>query len=194
MVFDGRRGASWAECDGTRYTAAHKDSPTLFPLCRLLVEAGHAEGSLRIFDERGVHCVTVQSIYRGATLMNSGLHIVPYVGEDAQRFKAAAIAAGVVFAEPVTVSSLPPEQATITLNVDGRSCRISPAYRAAFDAIMTSPWTKWPEVSVRTRRKLLDDGIVAVTTEGMPTFTAFGEMILNKLQDSGYMLNSVSDD
>ena len=59
---DFNRKDEWAECDGVRYTSP-AGGGNLFPLCRLLFEAGHEDGSIDMYDERGMHCITISSIH-----------------------------------------------------------------------------------------------------------------------------------
>jgi hypothetical protein len=62
-VFD--RGANTARC-GDVTVSPRGERDHVFPLCRALVEAGLPDGELRLFDERGVMCLVVNSIYLGA--------------------------------------------------------------------------------------------------------------------------------
>lgn len=62
---DFNRKDEWAECDGVRYTSP-AGGENIFPLCRLLFEAGHADGSVDMYDERGMHCLTINTIHGAA--------------------------------------------------------------------------------------------------------------------------------
>ena len=77
------RKENWAECSGIRFTG-ERMGDTFYPLCRLLVAAGHEDDSLKLVDERGMHCMTIHSIHRGATRMivennSTTLRTVKYV-------------------------------------------------------------------------------------------------------------------
>jgi hypothetical protein len=80
---DFNRKENWAECDGVRFVSKQDGSDTIYTLCRSLVEAGHEDGSMQLFDERGMHCLTIHSIHRAATKMLTGIQLTEYVSGDA---------------------------------------------------------------------------------------------------------------
>lgn len=88
QVFQGRfhRVDGWSECDGIRYEQKGRAKELVYPLCRALVNAGHPDGKLELFDERGMHCMTVASIHKGATLCisegDNGIHTVKWIPFD----------------------------------------------------------------------------------------------------------------
>jgi hypothetical protein len=65
MRADFHRIEGWAESAGIRAQPG-RNGDSVFPLCRALVAAGIEDASLELYDERGVHCLTLDSIAVGA--------------------------------------------------------------------------------------------------------------------------------
>jgi hypothetical protein len=79
----------WSELGSVRATAK-AGGETVWELCRQLLDLGHPDGALRMFDERKMHCYTIGSIHKGAkralrqTDVPSGIYVgLRYVMMDA---------------------------------------------------------------------------------------------------------------
>jgi hypothetical protein len=56
----------WSEVGSIRATATKSGSETVWELCRQLLDAGHPDAALRMYDERGMHCYTIGSFHKAA--------------------------------------------------------------------------------------------------------------------------------
>lgn len=53
----------WIACNGIRYDLTGKSVNLVYPMCRLMLDAGLPDGAVQFYDDRGVHCMTVHSFH-----------------------------------------------------------------------------------------------------------------------------------
>ena len=93
MIVDAKAtaiGYAWSYSAMGHEVVSHTDG--LAALCRMLVSAGVPEdASMRVFDTRGMHCMTVKRVHRYAlrTLtegVKTNVHTKKYQGFDSEVF------------------------------------------------------------------------------------------------------------